>query len=580
MSALNLDVPTYLDEAPPPSSADDYSGNVMPFESRVTRPKTKPAAASPAATEVASPTAAGPAGSEVKVKPKAKPFRPEIQIMPGELPATVDEAEAAIMANCRDLFQRGSMVVRPTTTKITVADGKEIEGTRLVQVKRHHLVERMTAAARFKKWDGRCDNWVNTDCPLKVAETYLERDGLWKLPTLAGVINAPTLRRDGSILETPGYDAETGLLFDPAGEAFNPIRQNPSKDDAIEALRFLKAPISTFPFVADEDRSVALAGILSTAVRRSLDTAPLHAFTAPVAGSGKSMLVDIASMIASGRQAPVISQGATEEELEKRLGASLIAGDVMVSIDNCESPLGGELLCQALTQPALKIRILGKSINVEVPGNAAIFATGNNLSVIGDMTRRTLLCSLDPNCERPETREFKVDPLAMIRAERGRYVAAALTILRAFHVADRPRQVNPLGSFESWSDWVRGALIWVGGADPCKTMEKVRATDPKLEALATVLRNWVTVIGEARTSVKEVIDSATSSTIDCFGRTIFQHSAFRESLLVVAGDGGAVNSRRLGKWLSSIKGRMVGGMKIVDDGILQGIGQWKLVRQA
>ena len=570
--------PAWLSDAPMPESQDAYGANIVVLEAAKVARKTPPkaTAAETAGEPISRQVISTPASA--KAPPKQKAPRPEIQILPGNLPEIVDQAEAAIVANCPDIFQRGSIIVRPTVTKITVADGKEIEGARLVQVKRHHLAERMTGAAKWRKWDGRCEDWVNTDCPLKIAETYLEREGLWKLPTLAGVINAPTLRRDGSILEVPGYDVDTGLLFDPAGETFDPIPRDPSKGDAIGAMGLLKGLISTFPFVADSDRSVALSGILSTAIRRSIETAPLHAFTAPVAGSGKSMLVDLASMVASGRQASVISQGASEEELEKRLGASLLAGDVMVSIDNCESPLGGELLCQVLTQPALKIRVLGKSINVEVPSNAAIFATGNNLSVIGDMTRRTLMCSLDPNCERPETRVFNVDPLALIRAERGRYVTAALTILRAFHVAGRPRQVNPLGSFESWSNWIRSALIWVGEADPCVTMEKVRATDPKLEALATVMQNWATVIGEARTSVKAAIDSATSSTVEYSGRTIFQYPDFREALLVVAGEGGAVNSRRLGKWLSSIKGRMVGGTKIVDDGILKGIGQWKLVR--
>jgi hypothetical protein len=215
---------------------------------------------------------------------------------------------------------------------------------------------------------------------------------------------------------------------------------------------------------------------------------------------------------------------------------------------------------------------------VEVPSNAALFATGNNLTVIGDMTRRTLMCSLDPNCERPELRKFTAVPLDTIRGDRPRYVTAALVVLRAYHVAGRPKLVAPLGSFESWSNWVRSALIWAGEKDPCATMEKVRATDPKLEALAVVTQIWASLIGEVRTSVKNVIDVATSSTVEHFGRVIFQNPAFREALLVVAGDGGSVNSRRLGNWLAKNKGRIVGNMKIVDDGVLQGIGQWKLVR--
>jgi putative DNA primase/helicase len=41
------------------------------------------------------------------------------------------------------------------------------------------------------------------------------------------------------------------------------------------------------------------------------------------------------------------------------------------------------LLCQALTQQKLNIRVLGASKNVETPVNAAMYATGNNLTIVG-----------------------------------------------------------------------------------------------------------------------------------------------------------------------------------------------------
>src|SRR4051812_8452937 len=135
-------------------------------------------------------------------------------------------------------------------------------------------------------------------------------------------------------------------------------------------------------------------------------------------GSGKSKLVDIASMIATGHEAPVLSQGKTEEEMEKRLGAALIAGDALISFDNCEQPLGGELLCQALTQRTLKVRPLGKSMLLSLPTDALFAATGNNLIVAGDMTRRTIVATLDPKMERPEHRDFDADPVETIRADR------------------------------------------------------------------------------------------------------------------------------------------------------------------
>src|SRR5262245_32428487 len=140
---------------------------------------------------------------------------------------------------------------------------------------------------------------------------------------------------------------------------FPPVPQFPDKSEATAALGELETLISTFPFADELDRSVALSAILTTLDRRVMHAAPMHAFTSPTAGTGKSLLVDLASILATGRPMPVISQGRTEEELEKRLGAALLAGDAAISIDNCEHPLQSVFLCQVLTQSHVKIRVLG-----------------------------------------------------------------------------------------------------------------------------------------------------------------------------------------------------------------------------
>lgn len=499
-----------------------------------------------------------------------------IRIIAGSLSQAVDAAERALIDSGSGLYQRGSLIIRPVIAQIPTADGGATTGYRLAPVKTAHVVECMTRAARWERFDGRAKDYVATDCPQKIAETYLARDGLWRLPRLAGVIHAPTLRHDGSVLDHPGYDEATGLLLEPLGDVFPPVPGEPDQEDAAEALLLLKELIGTFPFVGSADTAVALSAICTVLVRRSLPSAPLHALTSPVAGSGKTYVADIASMIATGRPAAVISQGATAEELEKRLGAALLAGDGVVNIDNCDHPLGGELLCQAITQRALKIRVLGQSTNVEVPSNATILATGNNLVLTGDMTRRALLCSLDPQCERPELREFKQNPLEVIRANRGIYVVAALTALRAYKIAGRPEQATPLGGFVEWSRMVRDALIWLGEVDPCATMEKTRAADPKLGALAAILGQWSDVLGSRRVPLKEVVERASERDDSYVGTSRFLSSDFRDALLLVAGESGMINSRRLGKWLAENQGRIAEGKRIVQDGGRAGVSYWRL----
>ena len=186
-----------------------------------------------------------------------------------------------------------------------------------------------------------------------IGETLLAREGVWQVPVLLGIVHTPQLRADGSLLTTPGYDPQTQLLFKPDGEVFPEIPDRPSKEDAARALDVVKKSISSFPFTGAADLSVALSLLLTGVIRRTLDFAPLHAITAPTAGSGKSLLIDLISILLSGQPAPVISAEIDDAEFEKRFGAALMAGDPVISFDNCIKPLDNALLCQALTQPRL-----------------------------------------------------------------------------------------------------------------------------------------------------------------------------------------------------------------------------------
>lgn len=439
----------------------------------------------------------------------------------------------------------------------------------MIPITRPYLVETLTRAARFLKYNGRSRSWVPIDAPDKVAETYLARTGRWKLPMLAGVVNTPFLRTDRSLCEQPGYDQASGLLFQPDGQTFPAVAPNPNRADARAALDHLDELIGTFPFVTKADRAVALSAILTAIDRRCMATAPLHAFTSPVAGSGKSLLVDLAALTATGQAAPVIAQGRTEEELEKRLGTALMNGDPVIAVDNCEHPLESTFLCQALTQQRLKIRVLGQSRQVEVPVNAAIYATGNNLEIANDLTRRTILCTIDARCERPELRTFETNIYETVRANRGQLVAAALTVLRAWHLADTTVGLAPFGSFEEWSQRIREPLVWLGHADPCDTMAKVRDNDPKRTELGTVLVRWKEVLGVGPVyTLQQVINAGINNT------------DFHAALIAVAAanrGGIVVSNVQLGRWLRKVEGKIVGNLKLTRAGLSDGYQLWKLV---
>jgi hypothetical protein len=103
-------------------------------------------------------------------------------------------------------------------SKLKASNNRETFAWRLVAVRQPYMIETMMRAAEFERWDARARGFVPKDCPAQVADTYLAREGHWRLPTLLGIVNAPFLRVDGTICDQAGYDAASELLFEPDGQ--------------------------------------------------------------------------------------------------------------------------------------------------------------------------------------------------------------------------------------------------------------------------------------------------------------------------------------------------------------------------
>jgi hypothetical protein len=275
--------------------------------------------------------------------------------------------------------------------------------------------------------------------------------------------------------------------------------------------------------------------------------------------------VSIGSIIATGQDAGVIAQGHTPEEFEKRLATQLMKGKQLIAIDNCNSPLDGDLLNQALTQAQLEMRILGQSKDFTARCATVTAATGNNLVIVSDMTRRALKGRLDPKVERPELQQFTYDPIADAKANRGELVGAALTILRVYHVAGRPGRLPQLQGFAEWSDSVRSAMTWLDLEDPVETQEKLRENDPKLAALVLVATAWRTAFSAERRTVSEAIADAEQRTnigTTADEKWVIANPNINEALMSVAGRNRAINPEALGNFLRKSVGKIV----TLDDG--------------
>ncbi|MCB9914839.1 MAG: hypothetical protein H6828_06770 [Planctomycetes bacterium] len=370
----------------------------------------------------------------------------------------------------------------------------------------------------------------------------------------------------------PGYDPESQLYLNSHGLELPEIPAEPDRAAAVTALELLKDLLKDFPFVADCDRSAALATILTALIRKALPTAPMFAFRAPKMGSGKSLLADVVARIATGRVAEVMSQGKDEEEDNKRILTVLMEGTAVVCIDNVERPFGGAAYCSVLTQETYKGRVLGVSRTATVPTRTLWIATGNNLVFVGDITTRVVVCDLDPKVERPEEREFDRNLHQYVAENRGALVAAGLTVLRAYHVAGRPRQkLKPFGRFERWSDWVRSALVWLGEADPCAGRVRIDQVDPVREQLVEFLHAWREAFGDTAMSAAQALEHAEQNDTDVGHRL--------GAALRGACDGQErADARRLGMWLQRHAGRIEDGLKIVRAGDKQGTALWRVDR--
>jgi hypothetical protein len=246
------------------------------------------------------------------------------------------------------------------------------------------LLEYITERVSFVKRSGSNATLVPFAPPHRIAQHFIQSKDRWSFPLLNGVIHAPTLRADASILEQPGYDHQSGLYFDPGGIVYPTINPTPTQADVLEELRVLKEPFLEFPFVTESNfecssMSVAVSAVLTGLIRRSLQSAPIHGFDSPEAGTGKGLACNCVSVIVTGHRGAAITFGKHNEEFKKLLFSALLANDQVIQIDNITRPLEGDSLNSALTETHLRDRVLGASKNVTVPTSGLFLANGNNL---------------------------------------------------------------------------------------------------------------------------------------------------------------------------------------------------------
>jgi len=325
--------------------------------------------------------------------------------------------------------------------------------------------------------------------PLSTAQDILAL-GSWGLPPLKGIVTTPVLRENGTVLDSPGYDDETALIYNPASDFKpQPVVETPKKNDASRALNFIYDELFIdFPFKDSSSKANAAALLLTPIVRQLIKgDVPLAIIDSPQPGTGKSLLGQSISIATTGSVGGLVSPPMSinaDDEWRKRITSLLMSECKFIIIDNVTDALERSSIAAAITAETWTDRILGKSATISIPQTATWAATGNNVEVGGDLPRRSYWIRLDAKTACPHERTgFKHSNLRdWVKKRQGKIIAKLLTMAMAWYQAGKPRQKSPpiIGGFQSWVDVIGGILEFAGEVNFLKNTKAfyAHAKDP------------------------------------------------------------------------------------------------------
>jgi hypothetical protein len=315
----------------------------------------------------------------------------------------------------------------------------------------------------IKGKDGKPDTVAPALFPLQAAQRAVDApEAMGMLRGLAGITLTPMVRADGTLLEAPGYDPASRYLFLPErGVSVAPVPLEPAAEDVDKAVALLDRMLAGFPWAGKDDRANYL-GLLLTPMLRMVTppTYKMFGIGAHQPGSGKTLLADIATALHGG----VLRSEVPEDEPEWRKQTTSILSQTsapIVHIDNVTGVLKSSTLAGLLTAgQATSDRELGSNRIITTVNDRVWVVTGNNLSLSGDLVRRTILIMIDPNMANPETREFEIPDLkGWVAAHRNELLWALLVMIRAWVAAGKPEASRPQSdSFARWEAVVAGIL--------------------------------------------------------------------------------------------------------------------------
>lgn len=428
---------------------------------------------------------------------------PIIQTNGSQLRQQTAATLTALLAANRDaprLFLRAGDLVR-------VIEGEERPEPQPLQVA--DVISEMTDAADFVSVKVTKDGEVietPVRPPVQIAQDVLSRRNKTPWPRLALLASAPLFDRTGQLVIGDGYHEASGIYLHGALKL-------PPLPAVADALALLDEVFQDFIFHdRDAARAHILAALLTVPARLLFDgPAPLILVNGAQQGTGKSLLAEVLSLIATGGGRISTSSFPTRpEEQEKTITARLYADEPVILLDNV-THLGGEILAAALTSETWSGRYLGRSQILTLPNKALWLATGNNPRLDNEMPRRIVPVRLTADRARPEDRtDFRHPDLKRwARQQLPQIYAAVLVLVLNWQQQGSPRSSERrLGGYEDWAEVIGGILTAAGVAGFLTDREDIyqSAADGGLNEWAQLLDHLYQFAGhEYEWRVKEMV---------------------------------------------------------------------------
>jgi hypothetical protein len=380
------------------------------------------------------------------------------------------------------VYHHGREIVRVVKNRKTGKDEMEILNPRSFR-------PIVNANAPFFKDEGGAIQSISA--PMDVVEELFHGD--YPFAELNQITSTPIFAPDGGLIETDGYDEETGIYLSlPSDLRIPKVSKKPTQLEIDNALNTLLDLFGDFPFDGENCRpggrtlesdevSASMANMLATLltpfcrpmIRGPL---PLAFISKPKVATGASLLAEGLYLLAAGISEPSAALPSSEDERRKMIFAGLRQQKPYIWFDNVSGEIASDALAAILTATTFTDRILGRSETATVDVNAMCKMTSNNARLNEDLKRRSILIRLDAQMENPKERTgFKHNLANEILTRRGELLCAALTLIQAWVARGMPEPTN-VPHMASYDEWVRvlGGVLETAGIKTFLTNEDVK----------------------------------------------------------------------------------------------------------